>query len=78
MDISLSVDSDAFILRQFFTPWFATETVDSPIVAVKAAPQDGTTVLIHILLRCHRIIEALNMKKSIDPELYRIANEISI
>ena len=24
------------------------------------------------------IIEALNMKKSIDPELYRIANEISI
>ena len=50
MDISLSVDGDTLILRQLFTPGFATKAVDCPIVAVKAAPQDSAAILIHKLL----------------------------
>ena len=61
MDISLTVNGDALILRQLFAPGFAAKAVNGPIVPVKAAPQDGTAVLIYKLLGSYRIIEAFNI-----------------
>ena len=61
MDISLSVDCDAFILRQIFTPGFTAKPVNCPVIAVKAAPQDGATILIYKLLGSYRIIETFNV-----------------
>jgi 6-phosphofructokinase 1 len=49
--------------------------------AVQLLKQDiGNRVVAidHAEIVDYDIIEALNMKKTIDPELYKIANEISI
>ena len=61
MDISLSVNGDTLILGQLFAPGFTAKPVNCPVIAVKAAPQDGATILIYKLLGSYRIIEAFNI-----------------
>ena len=61
MDIGLTVNCDALILWQLFTPGFTTETVDCPVITVKAAPQNSAAILIYKLLGSHRIVEALDV-----------------
>ena len=61
MDIGLAVNGDALVVWKLLAPGFAAKTIDCPIIAVKATPQDRTAVLIYKLLGSYRIIEAFNV-----------------
>ena len=61
MDVGFAVDGEALIVREFLAPGLTAEPINGPVIPVEPPPQNGSSILIHILLRCHGIIEAFNI-----------------
>lgn len=60
MNIGNSIDLQALVLRQHFTP-FSLISFKSPIVPIKSPPKDGPAVFVQILFGYHTGVISLNI-----------------
>ena len=56
MDIGLAVDRQTFVVGKQFCPQL-TVAGECPVVFVEAAPEDGSAILVEVLLDCNSVIE---------------------